>query len=223
MRNLRQAVRLTTDPYRWVTRRRVGYLLISGTVVSVTGVVGLVGERSSVSISDAMQFIQHSGDRLIAILNGAGETSEKMRQSAVLIAETVDVDGVVRFVLGRYWNVANNDQRREFVRLFPVVLIGSIGRSVGAYQGLSFTVDRGVQIDNGIQVWTTVLRPGDPPRRVTWIISVINGAPKITDIIAEGASMRITERDDCASFLAQNNHSIPALIDTLRRQAESTS
>jgi hypothetical protein len=35
--------------------------------------------------------------------------------------------------------------------------------------------------------------------------------------------MRITQRDDCASFLAHNNQSIPALLGALRHQVEVTS
>ena len=137
-----------------------------------------------------------------------------------LITETVDVSGVARFALGRFWSTASQQQRDEYVRLFPALLIGGIGRSVGVFQGMTFTIDRAVQGDDTVQVATTVLRAGDPPKPVTWIVALVNGAPKIVDIVAAGASMRITERDDCASFLAQNNHSIDALLERLRRQAK---
>lgn len=220
MQNSRRISYVT--PFGAITRRRISYALGIGAVISVVGVVQLTGEQRSVTVAEAMQFIQQSGDRLIEILNGPDDTSVKMRRCEVLIAEALDVGGVARFALGRFWNLANDEQRNEFVRLFPAVLVGSIGRSIGSYQGLRFTVDRGVQVDHNVQVWTTVLRAGEPPRRVTWLIGAVGGAPKILDIVAEGASMRITERDDCASFLAQNNHSIPDLIETLRRQAAAT-
>jgi phospholipid transport system substrate-binding protein len=38
-------------------------------------------------------------------------------------------------------------------------------------------------------------------------------------VIAEGTSMRLTQRDDYASFLARNNGDVEALIAALRRQA----
>ena len=41
--------------------------------------------------------------------------------------------------------------------------------------------------------------------------------------VTPGSSLRITQRNICTSFLAQNNHSIPALIEMLRWQAEAMS
>jgi phospholipid transport system substrate-binding protein len=58
--------------------------------------------------------------------------------------------------------------------------------------------------------------------RITWTVGGIDGVAKIVDITIEGASLRITQRDDCASFLARNNQNIDALIERMRRQADVT-
>jgi phospholipid transport system substrate-binding protein len=141
----------------------------------------------------------------------------------VLISETMDIDGIARFALGRFWNAVGNEERDKFVRFFPVVLLGAIGSSLGTYQRMNFTVDRGARADDCVQVWTTVLRAGDAPRQVGWTIGAIGGSMKIVDIIAEVSSLRITQRNICTSFLAHNNQSIPALIETLRWQADAMS
>ena len=206
-----------------VTRRRTNYLIVAGAVASVAGVSRLVRAQGSLSIAQAMQFVHQSGDRLLATLNGSSDWDEKKRQVQALISETIDIYGIARFALGRFWNAVSNEERDKFVRFFPVVLLGAIGRSLGTYQRMNFTVDRGAQADDCVQVWTTVLRAGDSPRQVGWTIGAIGGAIKIVDIIAEGSSLRITQRNICTSFLAQNNHSIPALIEMLRWQAEAMS
>ena len=46
----------------------------------------------------------------------------------------------------------------------------------------------------------------------------MGGGPKIVDVVAEGTSLRLTQRDDYASYLARNNDSVQALIDALKRQ-----
>lgn len=212
-----------TQRRTWITRRRANYLLIAAATLSIAGMTRMVSAQRALKVSQAMQFIQQAGDKLIVILNGPGDSAAKQRQLVGLINEVVDVRGIARFSLGRFWNAMSAEQREEYVHLFPAVLIGGIGRSVGAYAGVKFSIDRGAQIDDNIQVWTTVIRPGDHPRQVTWIIGEVVGVQKIVDIVAEGSSLRITQRDDCASFLAHNNHSIEALIETLRRQAEVTS
>ena len=48
-----------------------------------------------------------------------------------------------------------------------------------------------------------------------------SGGPKIIDVIAEGMSMRLTQRSDYASFLTRNNGNVGALILALQRQAAS--
>jgi len=206
-----------------LTRRRTNYLLIAGAVISAAGLAKMAVAQHPLTAAEATKFIQQAGDKMAALLNQPGDWSAKRRQVEALINETVDVNGVTQFALGRFWRTASEEQRSECVRLFASVLLGSVGRAVGAYRGVTFTIGRSLQVDDKVQVWTTLLRPGDQPREVIWIIGSINGVPKVVDIVAEGTSMRITERDDTTSFLARNKYSIPALIETLRQRAEATS
>jgi phospholipid transport system substrate-binding protein len=131
----------------------------------------------------------------------------------------MDVDGIARFALGRFWRQATEDERRAYMRLFPEVLIIQIAAALGSYAPMRFTIDRAVRSGGRVEVWTTVFRLGGAPRQVEWVVEDSAGVLKVTDILAEGASMRIAERDDCATFLATNNYRIPALIEMLRRKA----
>lgn len=218
---------------QWITRRRL--LLAGGGIVAAAGASRLAAAQGpnaqgpnalgpkKLTVALALQFIRRAGDKLVTIVNGPGDWTYKRRQLQLLVNAAVDVGGVGRFALGRYWSSASEQQQAEFERLLPLVLIGSVARAVGAYQGLAFTVDGGVPMNDEVAVRTTILRPGDPPRQVNWMIGTVAGAPKIVDVIAEGASMRITERDDCSSYLRQNNHTIQTLIDMLQqREAEAT-
>ena len=206
-----------------ITRRRLGFLVAAGGISSVVGLRRLFSAPPALTVALAVAFIQQSGDRLVATLSSAAEWPAKRQQVLLLIEEAVDVAGIARFALGRFWNVASEAQRAECVQLFPAVLLGGLGRSIGAYENLSFVVGRGTQADDTVRVRTTVLRAGDPPREVSWAVGMVGGRPKIVDIMAEGASLRITEREDVASFMAHNNHSIAALIDDLRRVRAVTS
>ena len=210
-----------------ITRRRIGLLVAAGAAASVAGLGRLFSAQTlpqtSATVAEAIAFIQQSGDRLVAILNSTAEWPVKRQQVLLLITEGVDVAGVARFALGRFWNAASEQQRAECVRLFPAVLIGGLGRSIGAYQNLRFLVGRGAQADNTVHVETTVLREGDPPRQVMWVIGLVGTQPKIVDIVAERSSLRVTERDDVLSFMVHNNFSIAALIENLRRQSQPTS
>ena len=72
-----------------------------------------------------------------------------------------------------------------------------------------------MKIDESVYVWTKLYRTDAPLQQVTWIVGKVGGATKIADIVAEGTSLRIRQRDDCVSFLAHNT--FQALIEMLRR------
>ena len=43
----------------------------------------------------------------------------------------------------------------------------------------------------------------------------------MVDVIAEGTSLRLTQRSDYAAFLSHNNNNIQALIDAMKQQIAS--
>jgi phospholipid transport system substrate-binding protein len=67
---------------------------------------------------------------------------------------------------------------------------------------------------------TTVNRPNNPPSDVKWVIADAASNPKIVDVVAEGTSLRLTQRSDYASYLSHNNGSIDALITAMQHQVE---
>jgi phospholipid transport system substrate-binding protein len=63
-----------------------------------------------------------------------------------------------------------------------------------------------------------VERPNNPPTNVDWVISNPTSDPKIIDVIAEGTSLRLTQRQDYASYLNRNNNDIDALLNAMSQQ-----
>lgn len=65
---------------------------------------------------------------------------------------------------------------------------------------------------------TTVMRPNNPPANVAWVVGNGGGNPKIIDVIAEGTSMRLTQRSDYSAYLSRHNNNVQELIDAMRQQ-----
>lgn len=200
-----------------LARRQINRLLIGGAITTIV-TAPLKGEQRAPSVTQASQFIQQAGEKMMVILGGSEAWQDKERQLLQLIDAKMDVYGIARFALGRFWNLASAVQRAEYVHLFPVVMLGSLGRSIGVFQYARFSIDRARQRDEWVDVWTTVFRPGNAPRQVDWLVGLPAGEIRIIDIIAEGSSLRITQRADVASFLTQHNNSITLLLDALRRR-----
>ena len=176
--------------------------------------------RAEVSAQEAADFVQRAGGRLAATIGGAGSIEEKRRRIAKFMAEGVVVDGVARFCLGRFWRGATPEQRDAYLRLFNEVLANSIAGRLGQYEGEApqVVVGRPEQRDDGIYVPTTITRPNNQPFRVTWLVTTAGGRPRIGDVIAEGMSLRLVQRNDYASFIARNGNDVGALIRALEGQ-----
>lgn len=166
----------------------------------------------------ASAFVKSTGDKLVAVVNGPGSAAEKRTEMSQVINAAVDVDGVGRFCLGRYWRQASAEQRKQYLDLFHEVLITNITSKLGEYKGVGFTMGHSRPQDEEVVVSTTVERPNNPPTAVDWIISNPNSNPKIIDVVAEGTSLRLTQRSDYASYLSHNSNNIDALITAMRQQ-----
>jgi phospholipid transport system substrate-binding protein len=166
----------------------------------------------------AAAFIKSTGDRLVGVINGPGDAAQKRAQLTRIIDETVDVDGVARFCLGRFWRQATPEQQKRYLATFHQVLVTSITAKIGEYQGVKFTIGRAQPRDENEYVSTTIDRPNNPPTNVDWVVADATSHPRIVDVIAEGTSLRLTQRSDYASYLSRNNNSIDALITAMRQQ-----
>jgi phospholipid transport system substrate-binding protein len=170
----------------------------------------------------ATAFVKSTGDKLVAVVNGPGTASAKRRQMTQIIDTDVDVDGIGRFCLGRYWRQATADQQKQYLTLFHEVLVTNITSKLGEYKGVTFTMGHSKPQDEEAVVSTTVVRPNNAPTAVDWIIANPASAPKIIDVVAEGTSLRLTQRQDYASYLTHNNNNIDALITAMKNQVSQS-
>jgi phospholipid transport system substrate-binding protein len=166
----------------------------------------------------ASALIKSIGDQLVSVVNGPGGERDKRARLTEIIDSGVDVDGVARFCLGRFWRTASADQQHRYMELFHQVLVNNITSKIGDYRGVRFQMGRTQRRDDDAVVSTVVERPNNPPTSVDWIVSSPAGDPKIVDVVAEGTSLRLTQRQDYASFLSHNNNNIDALINAMRQQ-----
>lgn len=170
------------------------------------------------SADKAAAFVKSTGDRLVAIVNGPGSAAAKRDAMTKILDADVDVDGIGKFCLGRFWRQASPEQQKQYLTLFHQVLVTNITSKLGEYQGVTFSIGHSRPQDQEAVVSTTVARPNNPPTAVDWIISNPSSTPKIIDVVAEGTSLRLTQRQDYASYLTHNNNNIDALIAAMKTQ-----
>jgi phospholipid transport system substrate-binding protein len=175
------------------------------------------------SDDQATAFIKRLSERLTGVVNGPGNEADKRLQMKQIIDHDVDVEAVGRFCLGRFWNTATPDQRQEYLRLFHDVLVNSINSHLGEYSGVRITLGRTVPGDDQATVSSTVERPNNPPAEVKWIVGFTSDGPKVVDVVAEGTSLRLTQREDYASYLLHNGSNVQKLIAAMKQQLSQNS
>lgn len=178
----------------------------------------LVPLPAGAQTQDAAQaFIEQLARELTGVVNANGSAAQKQSAMEQLIDRDVDITAIARFCLGRFWRTATPDQQRDYGVLFRAVLVKNITSKIGEYQGVTMTTGKAQPREEDVLVGSVVIRPNSAPNRVDWIVRT--GAPKIIDVVAEGTSLRLTQRSDYAAFLARNNNNVQALIDAMKTQA----
>jgi phospholipid transport system substrate-binding protein len=169
----------------------------------------------------AALFVKQAGIDLAGVVAGATSPEDKQARLMPYLQRVVDEDGLARFCLGRYWQTATPEERAEYLGLFHQVLLRGVVNRLGDYQAGSVKVSVGQPVEKpeGILVPTVVEREGNKPVNITWLVTNdAAGAMRISDVVAEGMSLRLTQQKDYASFMARNGGDMEVLLKALRKQ-----
>ena len=204
-----------------MTDRRDFLKLAAATFLVAVAPVVAPGAAHAQAAEKATAFIKSTGERLVAVVNAPGSAADKRRVIGKFIIGAVDVDAVGRVCLGRFLRQATPEQQKTYLALFQEVLISNITAKLGEYQGVRFTMGRTRPQDEDQVVSTVVDRPNSAPATVEWVVTQPAATPRIVDVIAEGTSLRITQRSDYAAYLQRNGNNIDALLAAMKSQVEA--
>lgn len=167
----------------------------------------------------ASSFIQSTGNELVGAINSGAPVARRREQVATVLRRAVDIEGVGRFILGRFWRQATPAEQADYTRLFEDTLIHNLASRFGEYQGVKFTLGRAQpNTDDDVMVSTTIERPNSAAFVLDWRVAELAGQPRIIDMIAEGTSLRLTQRSEYASVIQRNNGQVSALLTAMRDQ-----
>jgi phospholipid transport system substrate-binding protein len=143
------------------------------------------------------------------------EDAEKKLRFRSLLDSVFDIPSIGRFVLGRYWNRLQNQERDVFLSLFKDVIIQTWSRRFSDYNGQTINVT-GTLPDGeyGIVVNSVINGNTGVKYSLQWRLRQRDEGLRIVDIIVEGISMAITYRQDYSSIIRKNG-GIDSLLDQL--------
>lgn len=177
------------------------------------------GEASSGARAE--QFIRVLSSEALALATDKTLTSrDRLAKISGLLSEGFDMPWIAQFVLGRNWRNASQSEREEYSSLFKAILEHSYSRQFTDYSGQKILI-LGHKLGSRNYMFVRS-RIFDPERsnidiNVNWRLVPAGNSFKIVDIVIEGVSMAVTQRNEYASVLQRNGDSIPALINAMRK------
>tara|TARA_B100000029_G_scaffold388942_1_gene385222 strand:+ start:671 stop:1282 length:612 start_codon:yes stop_codon:yes gene_type:complete len=169
------------------------------------------------------QFIESLGEETIgAITNADVSEEDRLTEFARLFRKGFDVDTISRFVLGRYWRRATDEQKVEYQSLFADFIVTTYANRFRQYSGEKLLVDGERPASKRDTIVSSEIKPPDGPAvRVDWRVRKTGDDHKIIDVIVEGVSMAITQRDEFASVIRRGGGGVETLIAELRNKSSA--
>jgi phospholipid transport system substrate-binding protein len=186
-------------------------------------------EESATSPEAAAKFVQDLGNRAFGLFASytpaeAEKNKEAFRQ---VFREGFDFDLIGRFVLGNPWRNASPEQKAEYQKLFETWVLDTYTRRIGAYKGEKFKITGEQPIaETDALVETEIVRNDGPPLKAGWRVRNIQGQMKIVDVVVEGISMALTQRQEFASVVQREGldgllKQLKTKVDSLKAEASS--
>jgi len=181
---------------------------------------GTQGHAASMK-TPAGKFVQDLGDSVISVIADPNVTADKRTQKfRQILRDSFDLPTIGRFVIGRSWNVATSDQQKEYMQLFEELVVKTYGSRMSLYTGEGFSViGTRPESEKDTIVTSNITHPdGSEPTVIDWRVRLRDGKLGVIDVVVEGVSLSVTQRQEYASVIQRNGGQIDGLLDLMRQQ-----
>ncbi len=171
------------------------------------------------------RFIQDLGNNAIKIVANKKFTDEQRQEAfSAMLNDGFDLRTIGRFVIGRTWNTATPEQQAEYMDLFKSLVLRTYGSRMALYTGEGFEVV-GTRPESELD--TTVLSQithpdGSQATKIDWRVRQKDGKMGVIDVVVEGVSLSVTQKQEYASVIHNNGGRIDGLLQMMRKQVQPT-
>ena len=170
------------------------------------------------SFESEEKFVSNFADNAISILsNDSLDASQKNIQFTELVMSSIDMNLISKFVLSKYWKLATDDHKKEYLAAFKQYFISSYANKLDQYSGEKVIIVSSNAAKKFVIVKSNIVRDGTDTLKIEldWRLLTRDSQTKIIDLSIEGISLIIAQREEFQSFLANNDNSLDALINKL--------
>jgi len=183
---------------------------------------GRMPAGSATELQQAETFINDLGVKLATILSATDSApADREQDLRELMGAGIGFSVIGRFVLGRTWRKATPEQRETYQEMFKLYVVSTYTRRFSSYRDVAFKIIKSRKAGKSDAIVKTALkRPDAKDIHADWRVRSVNGDPKIVDVMIEGISMAVTQRQDFAAVVKKSG--IDGLLENLRGQTATT-
>ena len=177
---------------------------------------------SATSGTAAQSMVAKLGETAMAAISD--KSMSDMKKKAIfhqLLSQNFDMATVGKFAAGKFWRQATPQQQQQYLSLYEAMVINVYTQRFNNYSGQTFTVTGNRVDESGDAVVSSTVQGEGAPVSVDWRVRNKGQGPKIIDVMVEGVSMAVTQRNDFAGVVEQGGGTFDALIEYLKKGGTS--
>ena len=172
----------------------------------------------------ASEFISSLSVEASNILSSKLSEDEKIVRLKEIGEQSVDIEGVGLYTLGKYRKTLNESQKKQYKDLFKDYFLKSFsGRLVGYTDAKIAVLSEEIKNEKYTIVYSKLIGTSERPEvKIDWRVYTKDPEnPLIRDLVIEGLSLARTQKEEFNSIIANNDGNIEALFENLNKFIEN--
>ena len=173
----------------------------------------------SAELSGSAQFVNNLGQKVIDMLANKNFTAKQREaEFSTMFKTNFDVPVISKFALGRHWREATPAEQQTYSQDFETMIVRVYNQRFSDYAGQTFNVTGSKPLETAGDelVRSNIAQQDGPPVAIDWRVRNKNGNYKIIDVIVEGVSMSITQRNEFDSIIQANGGQVAGLLKEMK-------
>ena len=174
---------------------------------------------NNIKANTSSEFINKITEEASIILSSSENDEIKISKLIKIGKESVDINGLAFYTLGKHRKSLDDNQKNEFVKIFNQYFLKSFSNRLIEYKDAKIVViSEDIKNEKYTIVKSKLLATSKRPEvAIDWRVYTIDpNKPLIRDLIIEGLSLARTQREEFNSIILNNNGDVNALFSNLK-------
>ena len=170
------------------------------------------------------EFISSLSSEASDILSSKLSEDEKILRLKEIGEQSVDIEGVGLYTLGKYRKILDDSQKNQYKELFRDYFLKSFSSRLVGYTDAKIAVlSEEIKNEKYTIVYSKLIGTSERPEvKIDWRVYTKDPEnPLIRDLVIEGLSLARTQKEEFNSIIANNDGNIEALFENLNKFIEN--